>query len=53
MDTTHSRYCLWIDQDRFVVSFHPIRGYELLQFASRENYQAKIQILVQSGFRFQ
>jgi hypothetical protein len=44
---------MWVDWQKSIVSFHPVTGYELLRFSSRENYQARVHILVQSGFRFQ
>ena len=47
------KYCMWIDWHQAIVSFHPVQGYELIQFSSRENFQVRIHILVQSGFRFQ
>lgn len=46
-------YCIWIDWKSAVASFHPVNGYEALRFDSRENYHARLHILVQSGFRFQ
>ena len=32
------KYCMWIDWHQAIVSFHPIQGYELIQFSSRENF---------------
>lgn len=47
------KYHMWINWEKAIVSFHPVNGYEQIRFSSRENYQARIHILVQSGFRFQ
>ena len=47
------QYRMWIDWEKAIVSFHPVTGYEQISFSTRENYQARVQILVQSGFRFQ
>lgn len=46
-------YQLWVNWDNFVVSFHPVNGYDVVCFQSQDNYQANLRILVQSGFRFQ
>ncbi len=53
MTAEATKYRMWIDWEKAIVSFHPVQGYEQFRFSSRENYQARIQILVQSGFRFQ
>ncbi len=53
MNTASQSYLLWIDQSAAVASFHPVSGYEQMSFQSRELYQAKLWILMQSGFRFQ
>lgn len=46
-------YRIWVNWEKAIASFHPIQGYEMVNFESRENYQARLHILVQSGFRFQ
>lgn len=53
MNALIAQYRIWIDWEQLIASFHPIQGYELIRFDSQENYQAKVHILVQSGFRFQ
>ena len=53
MTAEASTYRMWINWKQAIVSFHPVTGYEQVQFSSRESYQARVQILVQSGFRFQ
>lgn len=52
MPTQSQPYLLWVDQIQEVASFHPVSGYEQMSFGSQERYQAKLWILVQSGFRF-
>ena len=47
------KYRMWIDWDKAIVSFHPVNGYEQISFSTREHYEARVHILVQSGFRFQ
>ena len=53
MNSQSPSYCLWVHRELQIASFHPIQGYELLCFDSRDNLQAKVHILIQSGFRFQ
>lgn len=53
MDSQINVFFLWVNHDTHVASFHPVAGYEQLRFPTREKYQAKVRILVQSGFRFQ
>ena len=53
MNAPREIYQIWIDWEQAIASFHPISGYERIRFDSEENYQAKVHILVQAGFRFQ
>lgn len=53
MTAEECAYRMWIDWEEAIVSFHPVSGFEQICFSSRESYQARVQILVQSGFRFQ
>lgn len=53
MNTTASQYQIWINWGQSDVSFHPITGYDNLRFDTRETYDAKVQILLLAGFRFQ
>lgn len=53
MTVQTDQYRLWVNWEKEIASFHPIQGYEMVHFQSRENYHARLHILVQSGFRFQ
>lgn len=53
MTVEAQKYRMWIDWEQAIVSFHPVKGYDFISFSSRENYHARVHILVQSGFRFQ
>lgn len=46
-------YRFWVDWEHSIVSFHLVEGFEPVSFSNHTAYQANIQILVQSGFRFQ
>lgn len=53
MTAETNRYQLWINWDEQIASFQPQAGFETVTFFSQENYDANLQILLQSGFRFQ
>lgn len=53
MTTEETSYRIWVDWENHVASLHPVAGYEMICFFSRENYQANLRILTQSGFRFE
>lgn len=48
-----NKYPMRIRWENAIVSFHPVNGYEQVWFSTRERDQARVPILVQSGFRFQ
>lgn len=53
MTTEDTDFRIWVDWENHVVSLHPIQGFEMICFFSKETYQANLRILTQSGYRFQ
>ena len=53
MTTEETSYHIWVDWERHLVSLHPIAGYEMICFFSREKYEENLRILTQSGFRIE
>lgn len=51
MTAEETSYCIWVDWEHQVASLQPVAGYEKICFFSRENFQANLRILTQSGFR--
>ena len=44
-------YQLWVNWDQRLASLLPQPGFESIIFCSYENYQANLNILMQSGFQ--
>ncbi len=53
MTAEETSYRIWVDWEHQVASLQPVAGYEMICFFSRENFQANLRILTQSGFRFE
>ena len=53
MTTEETSFRIWVDWDRHVASLHPVAGYEMICFFSREGFQENLRILTQSGFQIQ
>lgn len=47
------QYWIWVNWAMEIVSFHQVKGFEALPFASEESRRANITILLSEGFRFQ
>lgn len=43
----------WVNWERKIVSFHPVQGYETMQFDSEDAWMAMTLILATRVFRFQ
>lgn len=53
MTAEETRYHIWVDWERHLASLQPVEGFEMICFFSRENFQANLRILTQSGFAFE
>lgn len=43
---------VWINEEERVASFHPVEGYTMQEFSSREFFMSYLLSLQQCGFRF-
>lgn len=53
MNNDTDRYQLWVNWDDHVASFQPAPGFDPVTFSTPEGYQTNLQLLLQSGFRFE
>lgn len=47
------QYLIWVNWAARVVSFHHVKGFEALPFATEASRHANVTILLAEGFRFQ
>lgn len=53
MNNDTANFQLWVNWDDHVASFRPAEGFDPVTFPTEEGYRANLQLLEQSGFRFE